>query len=224
MKNFVVCVLLVGCGGDGSGGGNVELDNLGTELAIAACGKQWDCCTDAELMEQYMGITLDGEPIDTEEKCIEFAGGLFTGLLIPPYKTSIEMGRIEYDAAAAGDCIAAIESLTCAEYSAETGRSAVPAGCRPFIIPKVADGGACSEHYECTSHYCVETCMPIPTEGQPCEDACASGLSCTFDTTNGMKVCQPLKADGEDCTFDDDCTSGHCNGTCMTEPATCDGR
>jgi hypothetical protein len=225
MKKLVVCVLLVGCGGDGSGG-NVEIDNLGTELAIAGCGKQWDCCTDAELMEQYMGITIDGEPITTEEQCVSFAGGLLTALLIPEYKSSLAMGRIEYDGAAAADCIAAMESLTCAEYSASTGgRSSVPAGCRPFLIPKVADGGACEKSYECTSGYCFENvCTPEPTAGQPCSEECADGLYCGYDLDAGEDICQPIKADGEQCTFDDECTSEYCDGTCMTKPLTCDGR
>lgn len=222
MKKLVVCVLLVGCGGDG-GGGTIEIDNFGNELAIAACGKQWECCTDAELMEEYMGITIEGQPITTEDQCVQFAGGLFTALAIPQYKSSLEMGRIEYDGAAAGDCVAAIENLTCAEYGADTSET-VPAGCRPFLIPKVPDGGACSENYECTSHYCVETCMPIPTEGAACDEDCASGLYCGFDQSTGMKVCQPIKANGEPCTFDDECTSDYCEGTCMTEPVTCDGR
>lgn len=225
MKRFVVCFLLVGCAGDGNGG-PVGIDDLGTELAIATCDKQWECCTDAELMEQYMNITIDGEPIDTEDKCVQFAGGIFTAVAIPSYKSSIEMGRIEYDGAAAADCIAAIENLSCTEYGASTGgRSAVPAGCRPFLIPKVADGGACDESYECIDGHCIEhVCTPAPTEGQPCDDECASGQFCGFDQTTGMKVCQPIKADGAQCTFDEECTSGYCDATCMTKPATCDGR
>lgn len=57
MKRLIVSILLVGCGGDdGGGNGSVDLDSLGMELALASCGAQFECCTDAEIMAQYMGI------------------------------------------------------------------------------------------------------------------------------------------------------------------------
>ena len=121
MKRLVVCALLVGCGGDGGGGGGngtVDLDNLGMELGVAGCGKQFSCCTDAEIMQQYMNITYDGQPITTEDQCVMFTTALFTSFGVANYKDSLAMGRIEYDGAAAADCIAALDALTCAQYSA----------------------------------------------------------------------------------------------------------
>lgn len=237
MKRLFASVLLVACGG-GDGGGTTELDNLGMELALASCGRQFDCCTDAEIMEQYMGITYDGQPITTEEQCVALTNALFSGLAVPQYQASLAAGRIEYDGEAAADCIAAIESLTCAQYSAGQLNDS-PSGCRPFILPKVADGGGCTQDSECTSRNCVGAtvqpngpstdgmCQPMPTAGQRCDDDCASGLYCGYDLQAGMEICQAMKADGMECDFDDECTSDHCDslsGRCATEAPTCDGR
>ena len=146
------------------------------------------------------------------------------------------MGRIEYDSAAAGDCIAALEGLSCSQYASAS--VADVSSCRPFIIAKVGDGGGCAQDYECTSDNCVGAtqsggtstdgeCKPLPTAGQSCDDNCADGLYCGYDTSTGMEVCQALKADGAQCTFDRECESDYCDeatDTCATEAARCDGR
>lgn len=237
MKRLVVSVLLVGCGGDGSGG-TIDLDNLGTELAVASCSKQFECCTDAEIMQQYMGITYEGEPISTEDQCVAFTNAIFSGVAVVQYKESIAMGRIEYDGAAAADCLAALENLSCAQYSTGELGGLAPA-CRPFVIPKVADGGGCTHDDECTSDKCEGAtsepggpstdgmCKPKPTAGQSCEDDCADGLYCGFELPSGMEVCQATKADGMQCSLDRECTSDYCDDAtrmCATEPPTCDGR
>lgn len=234
MENLVVCVLLVGCGG---GNGTTELDNLGLELATTNCEKQFDCCTDAEIMQQFMGITYDGQPITTEDQCVEFTNAIFSGLAVPHFKDSLAMGRIEYDGEAAADCIAEIGSLTCSEYSAGRNNELLLA-CRPFLRPKVADGGGCTEDYECTSHNCVGAtdqpngpstdgmCKPMPAAGQECDGNCATGMYCGYDQSAGMDVCQPLKADGMQCNVADECMNDHCDSTrmCATKPLVCDGR
>lgn len=237
MKRLVVWVLLIGCGGD-DGGGFVEVDDLGMELGIASCSLQFECCTDAEIMAQYMGITFEGEPITTEERCVAFANAVFTSFAVAQYKESIAIGRMEYDGAAAADCIAAIESLSCAEYSAGVNEGIAPT-CRPFVIPKVADGGGCTQDHECTSDNCEGEstplggpntdglCKPMPTAGQSCDDTCARGLYCGPDSSFGMDICQALKADGEQCNRASECANDHCEtGTrvCATKPLTCDGR
>jgi hypothetical protein len=233
MKRLVVCALLAGCGG----GGNIAIDDLGHELAEASCAKQWDCCTDAEIMDQYTGITIDGHPIASEADCVDFADALLTGFGVMQWKASVEKGRLEYDGDAAADCIAAIESATCDQYSSDTIPTA--SDCRPFLIPKVADGGGCTQDDECTSGNCVGAmvntgsestdgaCMPMPQDGDACDDNCADGLTCEFDTSSGMRTCQPLHSDGEDCSLDRQCASDHCDdqtNVCGIEPETCTGR
>lgn len=237
MKRLIVSILLAGCGGDDDGGGGfVDLDNLSMELALAGCDAQFECCTDAEIMAQYMGISYEGQPITTEDQCVAFSNAVFSSFAVMPYKDSIAMGRMEYDGAAAADCIAAFKSLSCAEYS--TGDISVTGSeCRPFVIALVADGGGCTQDHECTSDNCEGAktplggpntdgmCKPMPTAGQSCDENCATGLYCGLDQSSGMDTCQPVKADGAQCNFDRECVSDHCETRmCTTKLPTCDGR
>jgi hypothetical protein len=235
MKKLVVCLFVAGCGGDG--GSPVPLDNLGTELGTASCRKQFECCTDAEIMAQYMNITYMGQPITTEQQCIDFSTALLSSFLVDDYKASLAAGRIAYDEAAAGDCIAAIENTSCADYAAAIaggGKSTSLVSCESPVTPKVTTGGACAHDYECTTDNCVGatsngtdgTCQPVPTAGQPCDFSCADGLYCGYDSSS-MMVCQATKANGAQCNIDDECTSDNCDTTmhiCATKPLVCDGR
>ena len=61
MKRLVICLLLVGCGGDdGGSNGSIAVDNLGMALALASCGLQFGCCTDAEIMDAKAWIDRIG--------------------------------------------------------------------------------------------------------------------------------------------------------------------
>ena len=56
MKRLVVCALLVGCGGDDSGGGSpIAIEDLGMRLGEVSCQKVFECCTDAETHEAVHG-------------------------------------------------------------------------------------------------------------------------------------------------------------------------
>ena len=231
MRTFAVCLLAVGasCGGD-DGHGATSLDDFSGELSTANCAKQFECCTGAEITAQYMGITYDGHAIETEAQCVEFTNAVFSSLAIAHYRTSIEQGRATYDGDAAGDCIGAIEEIACAQFT--TGTIGTGTDCRPFLLPKVTDGGACTQDYECTSDNCEGAtnpidgpstdgaCAPMPGDGEPCDDNCATGLYCTSD------LCAPTKADGQACNVRDECESGYCDTTarlCAAKPVTCDG-
>ena len=242
MKRLVVCALLVGCGGDDSGGGGgspVAIEDLGMRLADVSCQKAFECCTDAELMKQFMGFTYMNMPITTEEQCVGFTTGFFNGFALPQWQASIAAGRMEYDASAAGGCVAAAASLSCSQYaSSMSGMNDMSFGgsCRPFLIPKVANDGACSQDDECTSDNCVTTsstmdgaCKPMPNVGEPCDSNCTKGNYCGYATGTTMKTCQALKANGTQCTTGSECTSELCDSTmspkvCATEAPTCDGR
>jgi hypothetical protein len=227
MKRLWVCALLAGCGG----GGSVSVDNLGTELAKVGCSKIFECCTSAEVMQQFNGITVNGQPITTEAQCESFTGGLFSGFLTPEYKASIAAGRIEYDGDAAQSCLDAAANLSCSAYAMLSGHESVHCD-KPFIIPKVADGGACSQSYECTSNHCETgsgsgsdgTCAPLPTAGQACTSECAQGLYCGYDQTSGNEICQALKANGAMCSVGSECSSDNCtSGMCADKAPVCDG-
>jgi hypothetical protein len=233
MKRLWVCLLAAGCGG---GGGSVTIDNLGTELAKMSCSKIFECCTSAEVMQQFNGITYNGQPITTEAQCEGFAGGLFAGFLTPQYKDSIAAGRIEYDGDAAQACIDAAANLSCSAYSMLSGHESVHCE-KPFIIPKVADGGGCTQDYECISNNCEGAtvdpngpdtdgmCKPVPTEGQDCTGTCGQGLYCGYDQTAMKETCQPVKPNGTMCDVSSECASGTCtSGTCADRAPVCDGQ
>jgi hypothetical protein len=147
---------------------------------------------------------------------------------------SIANHRMTYDADAAGACVDLVASMSCSEFGTETSLDVSDSDCKQFIIPEVADGGACAQSYECTSNNCVGAttqpakdgaCMPLPTSGQACEFDCATGLYCDFS----MQSCQPVQANGAACDSNDQCSSAYCtstttsNGTCADKPARCDG-
>lgn len=178
MKRLVVCALLVGCADDDSGSGSpIAIEDLGMRLAEVSCQKVFDCCTDAEIMTQFMNVKYMGEPVTTEAQCVAFTAGFFNGLALPQWQASIAAGRMEYDASAAGGCVSASASLSCSEYAALSsggGRTSLAGTCQPFLIPKVATDGACSQDDECTSDNCVKTssstdgtCKALPVQGRP---------------------------------------------------------
>ncbi len=223
MHTFLLVLAVVGgCSDSGGGtvtGDPVPLTDLAAKFSAASCGVAFKCCTAAEISAQY------GTSITTEAGCDTSIAGLLNSLAVPAYQASIAAGRISYDAAAAGDCVALLNSVTCAEYSADMSMTTV-SGCGQFLIPKVANDGACSQSYECTSGNCEGAnsspptdgaCKPVPTVGQTCEFTCASGAYCAGTT------CAAQKANGAACNNGDQCTSGRCETTCMSAANVCDG-
>jgi hypothetical protein len=83
------------------------------------------------------------------------------------------------------------------------------------------DNSACTKNSQCKSGQCTfEKCQGAAglPEGSRCtfDTQCGAGLTCD-QTAFGDDICvktDPGKtADGKGCTFDKDCTSGHCIGT-----------
>jgi hypothetical protein len=222
MRKFLIILAIVGGCSDSGGGANgapVPLTDFAAKFSASTCGKAFECCTTAEIAHQY------GTSITTEANCDSTISGLLGSLQVPAYQASITAGRLTYDAAAAGDCLALIDSLSCAAYSNAMTMSSVP-GCSQFLIPNVANGGACSKSYECTSGNCMGansapptdgSCTPVPAIGQACEFSCAAGAYCQGTT------CAAAKANGETCNDDSQCASDHCATTCMAAVPTCDG-
>jgi hypothetical protein len=232
IKHACVMLLVVGCSG-GSDHGTVALTDLGTKLGTSYCMKEFSCCTDAEIMMDFGAFKVGGQPVTTEPLCEMFYTALFGEVVSTEYMISLANGRITYDGDAAGACLGLIDSMSCSEFGAQS-KIDSNTGCTQFIVPHVADGGACAQSYECTSSYCNGattqpvkdgTCMPLPTSGQACDFTCADGTYCDF----AMETCQPLKATGAACSSNDNCSSSFCNGagtgsgTCADKPARCDG-
>lgn len=195
MKSLLLGVLLVGCSG-GTSGGPIAIDQFGNEVAKVACSKIFECCNSAEVMQQFMNLTYNNQPVTTEAQCEGLYMGLLDGYAIPDYKASIAAGRVTYDADAARGCIDAYANLGCGAYSQLTHATGISCS-TPYLIPHVGDGGACSQAYECTSGYCSSgTCMTEP----------------------------PLVPNGGSCTSGEQCASGYCgSGSCADPAPVCDG-
>jgi hypothetical protein len=196
--------LLVGCGGS-----SVGIEDFPQKYAQTLCKKNFDCCDASELAGKTMSTCV------TDNQTV-------IGILVAEINSSQAQGRASYDAKQSGTCIDSLNAMTCDEFKQGIGGNM--AACMAFIMPKVAQGGACTQGFECTTGNCegAETdpvvdgmCVAAPVlagVGQSCAaNACADGAYCDATST-----CQPVKAAGAACTDDNECVN-----TCNTTTNTC---
>lgn len=228
-SHSLLFVALAACGG--SNASPIPVTSFGIELGKVACQKSFQCCTDTELMQEFKDLSTNGQPITTEQQC-EQALGALGAFVSQQYQASIAAGRVTYDEAAAGDCIATLKGLSCPEYAANQHDADLTlAGCMQFLVPAVDTGGTCSQDYECKTSNCAfdssgtsGTCQPMPTQGQDCTGNCASGSYCAFDAAQNKTVCTSTKPDGASCLGNNECATGTCDSSTSTCAAVCDGR
>jgi hypothetical protein len=136
-------------------------------------------------------------PLAGSQAGCELAFGLALQSLMGQAGAAITAGTAMYDPAALADCLNRYRAQTCDEVRASGGLSAYRK-CN-FIKPLVAVGGTCTQHLECIDGYCAPGSTPQT-------GTCAAEL-----------------ADGQMCTFADQCQGGACrpagNTTaCATAP------
>jgi hypothetical protein len=232
-----VLVIATACGGDGSSGGPVSIDDFPATITDANCGYLFRCCTDAEIMTEFMGVTVGNGSagITTELQCEQYESGLIDAFSLPYLKQSIAAGRASYDGSVVASCASALDALACGGMSSLEQDPA----CKGYIVPLVADDGACTQNYECTSGNCEGAtdgsdgmCAPIPELGSACDLVCDAGLYCGVDHSLN-NVCMAQGGVGSACTNDGQCTSDSCVGTgsdgqtdrmCTDASLTCVGR
>jgi hypothetical protein len=201
-------LLLAGCGSDG-----VTIENFAQKYAEAICSKNFQCCGASELADKTMSTCVTNNQ-------------LLIGALTASINESKAKGRANYDAAKSGTCIDSLKAMTCDQF--KQGISANMAACMAFVTPNVAQGGACTQDYECTTGNCAgaDTSVDPPVDGMCGEaitlvpiggtcggsGACVDGAYCETATT----TCQPHKAAGTACTSDDECVN-----ECDTATNTC---
>ena len=203
------------CGGSDS----ISLEDLPARIAAASCERIFRCCDATEQMQQF--DNFDPPPTNQAE-CEATLTALYQNFIIND--EALDAGRLGYDSAAAGECVAAADGAACGGAAGGVDSEA----CDRVFVGQVAIGGACEGDDECAGEASCEgdpgACEALPALGAPCIGPCVSGAYCDFATS----VCTTLKSNGAACDSEFECQSDYCDDTtmqCATEPpsTTCDG-
>jgi hypothetical protein len=187
-KSLLVCLLVLGCEGSGTPGGGrggdagadaavVPLLGMSAAVGEAICGKRYACCSPDEIAQEQFSSDAAG--------CKRGLDNFFV-LTMPELEASIATGRVAYDGAALGRCLAAYSGMTCAAARAGVPPAISLTGC-PYLVPLLALGATCGQGFECRDGYCQG--VTLTSEG----------------------ICAPKKPDGEFCQTLDECVSGNCD-------------
>ena len=193
-------LLLAGCSDD---------KDFSQNYAEALCSKNWECCPTSELADK------------TKADCVS-NNQFGISALVGSINESQSKGRAAYDAGKAGACVDSLNAMTCDEFKQGGGNMAA---CMAFVTPKVAEGGACTQDYECTTNNCQGATTDPPVDG-----ACAAAISlapigaactaieCVDDAycDSATSTCVKVKGAGEACTSDSECVN-----SCDTTTNTC---
>jgi hypothetical protein len=193
-------------GGEGGAGGGSAGSN-GERYATAFCGRTFDCCNTVDLAER-----LGNNEIVDYAGCRIFYRTIWEAAFEPIVEDGEKAGRVTFNQAQFDACMQTVNGLSCADLAT------AGATCEDIFTPKVAAGLLCFSDIECIDGTCdfpsgaaSGTCKAKPTPagvGGACteNDGCESGLYC-----NGA-TCAALKADGEMCGNDKECSAGTCVG------------
>jgi hypothetical protein len=204
------------CEGGGPGPGPIDaaLEAVGGPVAIAECGRIFDCCT----TEEQAALLFPG--LDTEPECRGLFAS-FLGLALVGIHDDAAEGRVSVDAAKLAACVDAYEAIGCAEYA-----KGAKFECPDAIKGLVAEGQTCTENRQCVSTYCYKpgaqsmgSCAALPGAGAACTGTCAEGLYCETGT------CTTKKSVGAACTASGECAESRCFGPAGMKTCTliCDG-
>ncbi len=169
-------------------------------LAEIGCSAPWDCaCPGFGERPDFLSCVAD------EREICSF------GFITNPLAAGIAARRIRTDLELLRECVADLRT----SYARCSGsRLDLGALCTAAFVDAAALGEECSDAL-CAEgagvcSYETGTCVPLPTEGLPCELACSPGLRCVAGT------CAPPAAAGEPCESDASCAGDlACSaGTC----------
>ncbi|UJR80023.1 hypothetical protein [Sandaracinus amylolyticus] len=179
---LAVCAWTTGCD---EGGGSITLDEYGAESAEATCATI-ERCYGPDLVEALAGPDCVG----SAQRTLEQAS-------LPQIEAAIAAGTVQYDGAAARECVDAVADASCAAID----RASLPA-CEDAFVGTVAAGGACALDEECAGDAfcrieltCPGTCQARVPSGSACEgdDECQAALRCLGGT------CQAPAREGAAC-------------------------
>ncbi len=193
----------LGCSSDSS----VPLSGLEPALYDAVCAQLADCPTPGAGNAFVAYIAANPAQFSCSDQ-LAADGGFGVGQM----REAVDAGRIRYDAAAAGRCLANLNA-SCGAFS---GGLEADDDCKGVFVGLVPLGGTCYQDEECAgdahcdeSAGCPGVCEASATLGQACDDVPCSRnaegvrLECTSTTANPNPHCVAVAFDvvgaGESC-------------------------
>jgi hypothetical protein len=195
-----VLAALAGCGGSGSGSGDVSLQELPARAVDVFCQAELACGLFPDSASCHSALQADQGQVEAD----------------------VAAGKVKYDGAQAAACLDALPASVSCTQSAP--RRPQPSACNQIFVGTVAMGGPCLANEDCVSASCdfkacatatmccAGTCAtPQPSSvavGGACNsiNQCAVGAYCNFDVT--PFVCAPVKAAGQPCSSSNECMDG----------------
>ena len=179
--------------------GGIPFSDLPAAFASAVCNH---ACPEMAMAGSHSGGAgpLPALIAHAGSSCAPWLAGLFTASILKENATAVDAGRQTYSATNAARCIAWVtEADHC--VSAFSSPSIMPSFCNDVFVGAIANGGACQNSSDCTSHYC------------------------NFSTSNscGMGTCdtQTTIALGADCSGNGACDPGsHVAANCEQNGST----
>ncbi len=195
--------------------GVVALADYSRRVSESFCGKVFECCAAAEVAQIFNGAFTD-RPSCVARFVSEYDQS------VQMLQDSIDVGRVRYDPAAAGACVAGFAELTCPSFNRWSGPPACAAGVFSVFLGTVADGGACSVAADCGGSHAI--CVPVTDGGRECLGAAGIGEPCGNPAAclpgarciggSGVPapppVCTAELPIGSACLFNAQCTSQNC--------------
>jgi MYXO-CTERM domain-containing protein len=210
---ILALVSAVGCGGSsspGASGAPVPLAQLPGLWAQTVCAQNFKCASQADIQ-----VNMPSPP-NSQSSCVTNNTMLWQ-LLVASVEDGQSKGRVVYDPAQEGTCLATLAHETCADWT--TGL-AHDVGCPEAYTPKVAVGGVCASDVECIAGFCdgADATMTPPKDGA-CKARIAHGAACAFGDTcvatdycdGTAMMCVTKKPGGAACASSDECGNS-CNG------------
>ena len=127
------------CGGD-SDPPPVPLSMAASAYARVFCEKVYTCCNEPD---RKVVLTAGADEIACRTNV---AAAVSTRVLL--FTDSVAQKRAVWNEQEAGECFALYHSLACIDARTP------PPVCKAFLVPMVAQGAACAQHYECIDGYC----------------------------------------------------------------------
>jgi len=142
------------------------------------------------------------------DTCRVVLGQFLIGEFMMEMEWALDNGAV-HDGAALNACMNGIRTLSC-----DADPDSI-AACNEVLSGTVANGGACSNNWQCVSGFCNTeevcpgTCAPRVALNGDCEswDQCQTGLECDWDTGKCVQPA-PKANQGGACEWHDDCKYG----------------